>query len=172
MKSITIQEVTLKDIEQLQKIGRKTFSETFSSNNSEKNRQISSRRIFQWKVDEWAEQRKFWILFCLIWKQYNRLFKNLFRNFTNWTKRRKALEIERIYILKEFHGKNVGQFLYEKAIEIATQKNLLYVWLGVWEENSRAISSYKKNGFIEFDKHIFRLGNYEQTDIMMKLKLN
>jgi len=37
---------------------------------------------------------------------------------------------------------------------------------------ARAIGFYKKNGFSEFDKHIFRLGNDEQTDIMMKLKLN
>ena len=29
----------------------------------------------------------------------------------------------------------------------------------------------EKNGFVAFDKHIFRLGNDEQTDIMMKLKI-
>src|SRR3712207_7947820 len=45
------------------------------------------------------------------------------------------------------------------------------IWLGVWEENSRAINFYKKNGFIEFDEHIFKLGEDEQTDIMMKLNL-
>ena len=83
----------------------------------------------------------------------------------------KALEIERIYVLKEFHGKKVGQFLYDKAIQIAKQANAAYVWLGVWEENPRAISFYKKNGFVEFDKHIFVLGDDEQTDIMMKLQL-
>ena len=42
-----------------------------------------------------------------------------------------------------------------------------------WEfgKNQRAINFYKKNGFVEFDKHIFKLGKEEQTDIMMKLKL-
>jgi ribosomal protein S18 acetylase RimI-like enzyme len=84
----------------------------------------------------------------------------------------RALEIERIYVLKEFHGKSVGQLLYAKASQIARQKRADYVWLGVWEENPRAISFYKKNGFIEFDKHVFLLGKDEQTDIMMKLKLN
>ena len=84
----------------------------------------------------------------------------------------KALEIERIYVPKEYHGKKVGQILYDKAIEIANQNKSDYVWLGVWEENTRAINFYKKNGFIEFDKHIFKLGYDEQTDIMMKLKLN
>ena len=86
-------------------------------------------------------------------------------------KDQKALEIERIYVLKEFHGKKVGQLLFEKALKIAEEKKVDYVWLGVWEENLRAINFYKKNGFEEFDKHIFKLGNDEQTDIMMKLKL-
>ena len=84
----------------------------------------------------------------------------------------KALEIERIYVLQEYHGKKAGQLLYDKAIEVARNKNMDYVWLGVWEENHRAISFYKKNGFTEFDKHIFKLGDDEQTDIMMKLQLS
>lgn len=61
--------------------------------------------------------------------------------------------------------------MYEKAISIALQKNAEYIWLGVWEENPRAIRFYEKNGFLEFDKHIFKLGDDEQTDIMMKLEL-
>ncbi|MCD8539595.1 MAG: GNAT family N-acetyltransferase [Leadbetterella sp.] len=76
-----------------------------------------------------------------------------------------------MYVLREFHGRKVGQLLYEKAIDIAREKNMEYVWLGVWEENHRAVGFYKKNGFEMFDKHIFRLGDDEQTDIMMKLKL-
>ncbi|MEI2274568.1 GNAT family N-acetyltransferase [Sphingobacterium sp. ML3W] len=79
-----------------------------------------------------------------------------------------ALEIERIYVLQEFHGKKVGQLLYEKALDIARLKNVGFIWLGVWEENLRAISFYQKNGFVAFDKHIFKLGDDEQTDIMMK----
>jgi ribosomal protein S18 acetylase RimI-like enzyme len=83
-----------------------------------------------------------------------------------------ALEIERIYVLKEFHGKKVGQMLFEKAIQIAKEQNAEFVWLGVWEENKRAIQFYTKNGFVEFDQHVFVLGDEPQTDIMMKLQLN
>jgi ribosomal protein S18 acetylase RimI-like enzyme len=82
-----------------------------------------------------------------------------------------TLEIERIYVLKDVYGKNIGQLLFQKAMDIAVQKKVNYVWLGVWEENLRAINFYKKNGFSEFNKHIFRLGNDEQTDIMMKLEM-
>ncbi len=82
-----------------------------------------------------------------------------------------AIEIERIYVAKEFHGKKVGQALYEKAITLAKEKNVKYVWLGVWEQNQRAIRFYQKNGFRAFDKHIFTLGEDKQTDILMKLVL-
>jgi len=74
--------------------------------------------------------------------------------------------------LKDFHGQGVGQLLHNKAVEIAKLKKVDYVWLGVWEENPRAINFYKKNGFVEFDKHIFTLGQDKQTDILMKLMLN
>lgn len=31
--------------------------------------------------------------------------------------------------------------------------------LDVWENNPKVLNFYKKNGFAEFDKHIFILGN-------------
>lgn len=82
-----------------------------------------------------------------------------------------ALEIERIYVLKDFHGKKVGQLLFDKAITKAKERHVAYVWLGVWEENKRALQFYTKNGFVEFDQHVFVLGDEAQTDIMMKLEL-
>lgn len=83
----------------------------------------------------------------------------------------KALEIERIYVLQAYHGQKVGQLLYDKAIAIARQAKVAFVWLGVWEKNTRALRFYQKNGFVEFDKHIFKLGDEEQTDLMMRLDL-
>ena len=82
------------------------------------------------------------------------------------------MEIERIYVLDEFHGKKVGLTLYNRALEIAQQRNIDYIWLGVWENNFKALNFYRKQGFIEFDQHIFKLGNDEQTDLLMKLSLN
>jgi len=81
------------------------------------------------------------------------------------------MEIERIYARKEYLGNKVGQILIEKSIEIAKQKKMDYIWLGVWRENPRAISFYSKNGFTEFGTHPFMMGNVEQTDILMKWKL-
>ena len=79
-----------------------------------------------------------------------------------------ALEIERIYVKKSHHGRKAGQLLYDKAMEMAENLRKEYLWLGVWEENLRALNFYKKNGFETFGTHIFRLGDDEQTDLMMK----
>jgi len=56
------------------------------------------------------------------------------------------MEIERIYVLAAYHGKKVGQILYDKAMQVAEEINSPFVWLGVWEKNPRAIRFYEKNG--------------------------
>lgn len=82
-----------------------------------------------------------------------------------------AVEIERIYVLKEFHGKKIGQQLFDTALTIAKNKNAPYLWLGVWEHNQSALAFYTKNGLVPFDKHLFMLGEDKQTDILMKREL-
>lgn len=172
MKNITVQKVTLNDIDQLQEIGRQTFYETFAGSNTEDDMQkylddsFSELKLTAELTDPNSE-----FYFAILDDKVIGYLKVNFGQSQTELKDDKALEIERIYVPKEFHGKKVGQILYDKALQVARQKNADYVWLGVWEENPRAISFYKKNGFVEFDKHIFKLGNDEQTDIMMKLKL-
>ncbi len=70
-----------------------------------------------------------------------------------------------------FTAASAGQLLLEKALEIAAENHINYIWLGVWEKNPRAIRFYEKNGFIQFDTHIFMVGNDPQTDVMMKRSL-
>lgn len=173
MPNITLQKVTLSDIDPLQKISIQTFSETFATVNTEANMKkylaegFSTEKLTAELNDKNAE--------CYFATLDNEVIGYLKLNFgASQTELQddKAIEIERIYVVKAFHGQKVGQLLYDKAIEIALKNNADYVWLGVWEENKRAIKFYEKNGFVAFDRHIFKLGNDEQTDIMMKLKLN
>ena len=172
MENIDIQKVTLNDIDQLQKIGRQTFSETFSGYNSEENMNTYLNEKFSIeKLTDELNDKDSEFYFAILDHTVIGYLKLNFGASQTELKDSKALEIERIYVPKEFHGKKVGQILYDKAIEVARQKAVEYVWLGVWEENRRALSFYKKNGFVAFDKHLFVLGNDEQTDIMMKLQL-
>ena len=83
-----------------------------------------------------------------------------------------SIEIERIYVLSNYQGNKIGQVLYNQALQIANERNALYIWLGVWEKNLGAIRFYKKLGFEEFDRHDFVLGSDVQTDVIMKLKIS
>lgn len=171
--NISIKQVTIHDIEQLQHIGRQTFQETFSASNSDENMETYLIEGFSTeKLTTELNDKNAAFYFATMDSKVVGYLKLNFGDSQTELKDHKALEIERIYVLNEFQGKKVGQILYEKAITIARQKNVDYIWLGVWEENQRAINFYQKNGFTPFDTHIFRLGNDEQTDIMMKLKLD
>jgi len=172
MEQIEVIQITLTEIEQLQAIGKQTFFETFADVNTEENIQKYLEEGFT--LDKLTAELENPYSEFYFAKLDNRVIGYLKINFgeaQTELKEKNALEIERIYVLKEFHGKKVGQILYDKALDIAKQKDLEYLWLGVWEENPKAINFYKKNGFVEFDKHIFKLGDDEQTDIMMKLIL-
>lgn len=172
MADIEVKRITINELAQLQKIGRQTFQETFSDSNSEENMNNYLEEGFSVeKLTTELNNKDSEFYFAILEDNVIGYLKVNFGASQTELKDNKALEIERIYVSKEFHGKKVGQLLYDKAIEVARQKSSEYVWLGVWEENLRAINFYTKNGFVEFDKHIFKLGNDEQTDIMMKLKL-
>lgn len=193
MESIIIRRVNAGELDALVKISRQTFHETFSEANTEENmnryldESFSNGKLLSELNNENSE---FYFAVQIIDEEFSNAkitqdeinsaelpeqiigyLKLNFGDAQTELKDEKAIEIERIYVLKEFHGKKVGQLLYNKAIEVAQKRNADFVWLGVWEENHKAINFYKKNGFLEFDQHKFVLGDDEQTDLMMKLKL-
>ncbi len=172
MNRIEITKISLEQLVQLQEIGRKTFAETFASTNSEENMKTYLESGFSTdKLTAELQNPVSEFYFATLNEVVIGYLKINFGQAQTELQEGKALEIERIYVLQDFHGKKVGQLLYEKAIQIAKNKKVAFVWLGVWEENHRAIQFYTKNGFVAFDQHIFRLGDDEQTDIMMKLVL-
>ena len=173
MNEILIRKVTLSDLSKLQQLGKRTFAETFASENSEENMKTYLEQGFSLeKLESELADKDSEFYFAILDGEITGYLKINFGQTQTEMKDENSLEIERIYVLKDFHGKKVGQQLYEKAMEIAHRKNVDYVWLGVWEKNSRAIRFYEKNGFVAFDRHVFHLGNDQQTDIMMKLQMN
>ena len=173
MKKISLEKVSITKINQLQLIGKQTFAEAFSSNNSAEN--IAAYLSSEFSIEKLSIQlsdQDCAFYFALFEDNIIGYLKTNFGHSQTETNHNNSLEIERIYVLKEFYGKNVGQLLLEKAIEISKEKEVDYVWLGVWEKNPRAIRFYQKNGFIAFDKHSFILGDEEQIDILMKLEIN
>lgn len=169
MSSIIIQPAGIKDLETIQNIGRQTFSETFSENNSEEAMKKYLEESFSTEKVQ-SELNNPDSHFFIVWEEDHPVGYLKVNSGKAQTEMQDetSLEIERIYVKKSHHGKKVGQLLYDQALEKARSLQKSYLWLGVWEENERALNFYRKNGFTEFDKHIFVLGDDEQTDLMMK----
>ena len=56
-------------------------------------------------------------------------------------------KMERLYLLKEFYGLEIGLKLMDFNTKLAQEKKQSGIWLEVWIENFRAIKFYKKVGF-------------------------
>jgi diamine N-acetyltransferase len=165
-----IKTATLQDVEALCQIGAKTFVETYAEQNTPENLQNYLEEKFNEKQisDEILTDKTIFLLVELNNETigYAKMRVNLVENPDP-----KALEIERIYVAKAFHGQKFGAVLMQKCIDVSREKKYQSLWLGVWEYNPKAISFYKKWGFEIFGTHIFQLGDDAQTDFLMKKNL-
>ena len=145
MENVTVKQIGLEEIDQLQKIGKRTFIETFASENTEENMNEYLRNGFSLaKLKRELSKKESQFYFAEIRNEIIGYLKINTGQTQTEIKDNDSLEIERIYVLKEFHGKGVGQIIFNKALEIAKLKRVKYIWLGVWEENPRAIRFYEK----------------------------
>ncbi|WP_103068484.1 GNAT family N-acetyltransferase [Aquimarina sediminis] len=170
---VKIEEVTIDKCKSLLEIGRQTFYDAFGPpHNTEED--INGYLNEKFTIDTITKElqnpnSKFY--FALINKQIAGYIKINSNDAQTELVKGNALEIERIYVVKEHQGKKIGQLLFQKTLDIAKENAVEFIWLGVWEKNPGAIKFYERNGFKSFDKHQFTLGTDIQTDVMMKLVL-
>ncbi len=167
-----IRKINIDDLEALRNLSIKTFKETFEEVNTEEDMQkYLLENLSIEKLNSELENPNSEFYFAENNDEILGYLKLNFKDAQTEKLEENHFEIERIYVLKAFLGQKIGQILFDKAIEIGREKNLEYVWLGVWEENHRAIRFYGKNGFEIFGKHDFVLGEDVQTDLLMKMKI-
>lgn len=167
---ISLRLANISDLKTLQDTSKLTFQEAFADSNTAEDMQQYLTKNFSLDqlTDELSEAGS---RFFIAWdgeRAVGYLKVNAGMSQTD-LKEADSLEIERIYVLNAYYGKKVGQLLYEKAVEVAVESGKTSIWLGVWEQNSRAIRFYEKNGFVPFGSHVFKMGSDEQTDILMRM---
>ncbi len=78
-----------------------------------------------------------------------------------------VIEVARIYASVNKINSGVGSMLMNECMAIAAKKKRHYIWLGVWEQNIKAVRFYERFGFKKFGTHIFMLGDDAQTDWLL-----
>ncbi len=172
MSPIIIRKATISDLEVIQDISKQTFIETFAEENTPENMENYIRGNFnsqQIALEIKNPESAFYL--AILDDETIAYLKLNFGNAQSEIRSDEAMEIQRIYVLKKFHGKKIGQLLLNEAIKIGQYSGVDSIWLGVWEKNHKAIQFYNNNDFVEFDKHSFTLGNEVQTDLLMELRI-
>ena len=76
-------------------------------------------------------------------------------------------ELYRLYVDGRWHGRGIARQLMEEVMRSAARAGSDRLWLGVWEQNLRALAFYRKYGFEVVGDHVFQFGTDAQTDLIM-----
>lgn len=172
---VTVRECTLNDLLLLRELSYKTYNETFRHMNTPPNMKAYLEKAFNiGKLrDELANSNSLFYFLYTEKELAGYLKLNEYEAQTDINDPQ-SIEIERIYVAKEFQGKSLGRALMNKAVATAKDREKSYLWLGVWEKNQKGIQFYEKNGFYIIGTHPFLMGEEEQTDFILRkdLKIN
>ncbi len=164
---ITIRRILLRDAAALAEISRQTFYDTFTGTCTEDDMQSFLEQYFNLaQVQTELTNPDDYYFFAEAGGRpvgYIRFMED----YNNWelVKKWKALELKRLYVIQQYHGKGIAQQLMDFFILFAQQNKYQLVWLGVWEHNVRAQKFYEKYGFADSGhRHDFPIGDTAQTD--------
>ncbi|MBE6079279.1 MAG: GNAT family N-acetyltransferase [Veillonella sp.] len=167
--STEIVKIGANDVKILRELAVRTFSETFSEEYTDEefaeyfNTSLSEATLQQELTD--SESQHFFAV--VDGKPVGFLKVNVGRAQTE-QELPNGFEVQRIYVLADYQGLGLGKLLFEKALQLATQTDCDYVWLGVWEYNYKAQKFYAKFGFEKFGEHTFVVGDSNDTDWLLR----
>ena len=82
-----------------------------------------------------------------------------------------TLELYQLYVLASWQGAGVGAVLMDWTMAEARRRGATHLTLSVYVDNHRARRFYEKRGFEEVGKYTFMVGEHEDDDRIMRVKL-
>ncbi|WP_434992422.1 GNAT family N-acetyltransferase [Arthrobacter sp. Ld5] len=82
-----------------------------------------------------------------------------------------TVELSKFYVHPDQHGRGAAAALMRRTLELAADSGRPGVWLGVNQENARALRFYTKHGFRRVGTKRFRLGDRFEDDFILEQAL-
>jgi ribosomal protein S18 acetylase RimI-like enzyme len=171
-KNVILKKCGLKDLEELVSLGRTTYFEAFHAMNTQETMSKYLDEAFNKRKieDELQNTDSQFVLACRDAEAVAYLKVNFPPSQTDINDQ-DSIEIERIYVKKEFTDIGIGKNLIQHSIDIGRKHGCSYAWLGVWAKNVQAIQFYEKMGFVVSGKHYFRMGDELQSDLILNKQI-
>lgn len=163
-KPLIIRRVAPSEVDLLRAFGESTFRETFQAQNSKENLDAYLAKSFSLanvQAQLAASTSEFY--FATV---DGEVLGYLKLNHSD-----QGLEIERIYVKGFAQGQRIGKALFEFSLNLSKSRESTWLWLGVWQENVKAVEFYKRQGMEVFDTRQFQLGSELQDDFLMRLRV-
>ena len=84
---------------------------------------------------------------------------------------RPTVELSKVYLLADHHGAGLADTLMTATLDVARARGAAGVWLGVHDQNLRAIRFYTRNGFAIVGAKTFQVGDQIDDDHVMERSL-
>jgi diamine N-acetyltransferase len=165
----TIRRADVDDADLLTELGRRTFSETFATENTSEDIAAylaASFNVAQ-QTAELADPASTFFVADVggLAAGYAKLHAG---EPVEGIEGVNPVELVRLYVLREWLGRGVGEALMRACVDEARRAGHATIWLGVWERNGRAQAFYRKWNFRAVGEHVFQLGYDPQKDILMQ----
>lgn len=82
---------------------------------------------------------------------------------------RPVAELSKVYVREGFHGAGIARLLMDASVEAARSRDVVGVWLGVNQLNTRANRFYEKSGFAIVGTKKFLVGEKYEDDYVRLL---
>jgi GNAT superfamily N-acetyltransferase len=169
---LTIRRGTLADAGLLSELGTTTFTETFAADNTAED--LAAYIATSFSIAQQTSELEDPASILLIAEVDGRAggYASLKAGEDeNGVEGVNPIEVVRLYVLREWHGRGIGAELMRACIDEAKRAGHDTVWLGVWERNILAQAFYRKWNFRAVGEHMFRLGTDLQRDLVMQRRL-
>lgn len=167
-----LEKIKLSEINTLQKLAIDTYEASFGH----KNKPGITEQYYEYAFakaqlsQQLSNSQSFWY-FVYIEEQIIGYIKYNILNAQTEFQEVDGIELERIYLINSHQNKGYGKRLIEFMIEKARTLKKKYIWLGVWEENPKAIQFYQQCGFKITGTHNYDMIAEIQMDYIMRLDL-
>jgi len=170
--SLRFQKCTFSDLDQLIGISKKTFVDSFEKDNDPEDFRNYIKSAFEKQnVAKQLKNNNSSFYFVIKDELLAGYFKLNTGHAQTDIKSKESIELERIYVLQNFQGQQIGKHMLQESGRLAALLNKTYMWLGVWEKNTAAIRFYQRHGFTKFGTHPYYIGKDKQTDWLMRVEL-
>lgn len=165
---IEVRGASVSDYEMLASLGRKAFQEAFGQYNDPGDMQAYLDLSFDpERIKKQLQDPS--VIYLLAYFHgdpvgYTKLVRH---SVTDSVAQPKQIQLERIYALGAYVGKKIGKAMMLHALECARSEGFQYIWLGVWQQNERAIKFYKDFGFEIIGVKQFIIGEEVNDDYVM-----